>query len=110
MSNQIELKPCPFCGANAALYAENGVCVKFRICGASTIALSDHLGNGCAVESVIKKWNSTMIDKEIIISRLRCFAKVAYEYRIGDENLGVPWRDFVKIMESAADLIEKGEM
>ena len=64
MSNQIELTPCPFCGGNATLYVENGVRVKCRICGASTIALTDHMGNGSAVESVIKKWNRREGEKE----------------------------------------------
>ena len=61
MSNKIELKPCPFCGADAALYVDDGVCVICQNCGAKSATRKDMLGShgvvGNATASVIYKWN-----------------------------------------------------
>jgi ribosomal protein S27E len=58
----IKLKPCPFCGGEAALYANDGVVVRCQKCSASTKIKCDALGiNGYvtshAIEDVVKAWN-----------------------------------------------------
>ena len=58
----MELKPCPFCGGEAALYVmpEGGICVKCWNCGArSKIRVDDDSFSKPtnATKSVIKAWN-----------------------------------------------------
>lgn len=57
----IDLKPCPFCGGKASLFANNGIRVICQKCGVSTKALMDTMDAlgvvGNATESVIKTWN-----------------------------------------------------
>lgn len=53
-----ELKPCPFCGGKARLFASSGVRVICTKCYASTKSLTDKLE--CSynvVEMVIEAWN-----------------------------------------------------
>ena len=61
MKNEIKLKPCPFCGADAALYVDDGVRVICQNCGATSATKKDMLGlhgvAGNATASVIYKWN-----------------------------------------------------
>lgn len=53
-----ELKPCPFCGGAARLFANSGVRVICTKCYASTRILTDELEfNSNAVETVIEAWN-----------------------------------------------------
>lgn len=59
---EIKLKPCPFCGGEAVLHVEDGVCAICRKCGCRTISLVD--GNysgkpgGNAIKAVAEKWNT----------------------------------------------------
>lgn len=64
-----ELRPCPFCGGEAILYAspEGGICVMCWKCGAKTSIRSDHLGFSKptnATKSVIEDWNRRATDDE----------------------------------------------
>lgn len=58
---EIKLKPCPFCGGEAVLFADDGVRVMCAECSASTrierdtITMFDISGN--AVKTVIRVWN-----------------------------------------------------
>lgn len=55
----LDLKPCPFCGADAGFYVNNGVRVMCRVCRAQTMTLSDAnvSASGGAVKRVADKWN-----------------------------------------------------
>lgn len=59
--SKIELKPCPFCGGEAVIHVDNGVCVICRECNSQTISLVDGISqgkpNGSAIYSVAEKWN-----------------------------------------------------
>lgn len=59
MKNEIKLKPCPFCGADAGFFVNNGVRVMCKACGAQTMTLIDNdiSANGGAVKRVLDKWN-----------------------------------------------------
>lgn len=56
-----ELKPCPFCGGEAALLVDDGVRVLCQKCRASSKILCDAVcGNGVvgnATAAVIEAWN-----------------------------------------------------
>ena len=56
-----ELKPCPFCGGKAVLYAsENGICVICFKCEARSTVRMDSLNYSsptCATKDVIEAWN-----------------------------------------------------
>ena len=58
---EMKLKPCPFCGGKAAIYAGDGVCVICKKCGCRTKSLADRYSmvrtNGGAIDAVIKRWN-----------------------------------------------------
>lgn len=62
-----ELKPCPFCGSRAYLYADSGICVVCPTCGARSKALCDAMTlngmAGNATEAVIKAWNRRVTDE-----------------------------------------------
>ena len=68
----IELKPCPLCGGKAVLYADNGVCVICKRCGAQTQTMHDCVDahiivyTVCdgAVEAVIGRWNRRTTDEQ----------------------------------------------
>ena len=49
------------------------------------------------------------IDIDEVISELRKLSKNAYDWRLDDKICGIPYRDFEKLMENAADLIEYKE-
>lgn len=59
--NELSLKPCPFCGGEAYLFADNGVRVICPGCGAGTRVMIDHMtsrgATGNAVSRAIQKWN-----------------------------------------------------
>ena len=61
-----ELKPCPFCGGKAYLFADNGIRVFCAKCGASNKVLCDmrtEIGvAGNATKSVIEAWNRRVND------------------------------------------------
>ena len=61
MNTNEQLKPCPFCGGKAYLYANDGVCVKCLNCAASSMISADTVyvteNNKCAVDRVIEAWN-----------------------------------------------------
>ena len=58
---EIKLKPCPFCGGEAVLFADDGVRVMCTECSArtrterNTITIFAISGN--AVKTVIRVWN-----------------------------------------------------
>lgn len=54
-----DLKPCPFCGANAGFFVNNGVRIMCKVCEAQTMTLSDAnvSASGGAVKRVADKWN-----------------------------------------------------
>lgn len=57
-----ELKRCPFCGGEAFLFVDDGVCVYCSNCGARTKTLADSIGShgkpvGNATKRVIDLWN-----------------------------------------------------
>lgn len=55
----IELKNCPFCGASARLYVQDGVRVICRQCDAQTRTVTDKTVTSgfSAVEVVVEAWN-----------------------------------------------------
>ena len=61
-----ELKPCPFCGGKAYLFADNGIRVFCAKCGASSKVLCDMRTEvgvaGNATKSVIEAWNRRVSD------------------------------------------------
>ena len=65
----IELKPCPFCGGEAVIHVENGVCVICTECKCRTLSLIDGNGNGKihtgAIESVVERWNTRVLKEDI---------------------------------------------
>lgn len=62
----VELKPCPFCGGKARLFAGNGVRVLCTKCGATTRILvdSERIETN-AVEDVIEAWNMRKNNNEV---------------------------------------------
>lgn len=60
--SKIELKPCPFCGGEAVIHVEEGVCVICKECGCMTMSLVDVNSygkpHGGAIYRVVEKWNS----------------------------------------------------
>lgn len=64
----MELKPCPFCGGEAKIfaYSEGGICVKCMECYCQTAAMSDFSINDAqkanACEMIVKAWNRRTID------------------------------------------------
>lgn len=60
-----ELKNCPFCGAKARLYVQEGVRVVCTLCDAQTRSVTDNIGTSkfCAVEIVIDAWNRRKEDE-----------------------------------------------
>lgn len=59
--NELNLKPCPFCGGEAYLFVDNGVRVICPSCGAGTRIMIDHMTTGRpagnATLRAIEKWN-----------------------------------------------------
>jgi hypothetical protein len=58
-----KLKPCPFCGSEAKVYAfmDGGICIKCLNCYCQTQATSDFCiadaSKESAYEKVVKAWN-----------------------------------------------------
>ena len=61
-----ELKPCPFCGGNAAVYVDVGVKVICQNCHIQTEPLKDMISAcgvwGNATKSVVDAWNGRVND------------------------------------------------
>lgn len=61
LKEMYKLKPCPFCGGEAVLHVDDGVCVFCKKCKCRTEGLRDGFGRGgyagSAVKTVIDKWN-----------------------------------------------------
>ena len=59
--NEIELKPCPFCGSKAVIHIENGIRVICTECGATSKCLVDGYSQGRptggALKAVVEAWN-----------------------------------------------------
>ncbi len=59
MNQKIELKPCPFCGGEAAYKELSGgshIMVKCAECGIGTEAFRNHIYY-CAADKVAEVWN-----------------------------------------------------
>ena len=73
---EIELKPCPFCGGGAVVHVNDGVRVICIQCGATTKCLVDSYSQGkpcgSAIKSVVKAWNERK-PVERIVERLEEF-------------------------------------
>ena len=58
---EVELKPCPFCGGKAVIYVNDGVKVTCKECGAMTMSFVDRISQGkptgSAVGTVVDAWN-----------------------------------------------------
>lgn len=67
-TREIELKPCPFCGGEAVIHVDDGVCVVCRKCNSRTISLVDGISqgkpNGGAIYSVVEKWNKRITSND----------------------------------------------
>lgn len=65
----IELKPCPFCGAEAHTFVDSGVRVICPKCGASSKCLQDGMTPrgvmGDAIKSVVDAWNKRVCDEDL---------------------------------------------
>lgn len=65
-----ELKPCPFCGAEAYLFVDHGVRVMCPKCGASSQCLVDRMiakgPTGNATKRVIESWNKRVFDEKCL--------------------------------------------
>ena len=65
--SKIELKPCPFCGGEAGIYANEGVVVICKKCGAMSKRFTDvYLKGGLtcnAVDSAVESWNRRTVDE-----------------------------------------------
>ena len=61
--SEIKLKPCPFCGGEAKVfaYSDGGICVKCMNCYCQTFATSDwNIANAkekSAYEKIVEAWN-----------------------------------------------------
>ena len=80
--NKIKLKPCPFCGSEAVLFADNGVRVICSSCGTQTARSSDYIMRGAptgnAIYRVVKRWNrrqsdNDLISRKAVLYALSCF-------------------------------------
>lgn len=63
----LELKACPFCGGEARLFANDGVCVICTECKAQTRTLADTTtgAHPCnSVRAVISRWNRRTEDEK----------------------------------------------
>lgn len=62
LTERYELLPCPFCGGEAHLFVQNGVCVICPKCNASSKNLVDGRGprgvSGNATRAVVRAWNT----------------------------------------------------
>lgn len=60
----LDLKPCPFCGADAVFFVDNGVRIICKNCDAQTRTLIDGSVNTSvgAVERVADKWNRRVVE------------------------------------------------
>lgn len=58
---EMKLKPCPFCGGEAEIYAGDGVFVICKKCSCRTRSIDDRYSRsrtiGGAIDAVIKRWN-----------------------------------------------------
>lgn len=58
---EIELKPCPFCGGEAVVHVNEGVMVICIECGASSKCRVDSYSHGkpfgTAIKAVVDSWN-----------------------------------------------------
>jgi len=76
--SDIELKPCPFCGGEAVVHANDGVKVICRECGASSKGLVDVYSqgrpNGGAIKAVVTAWNNRK-PMERIVEQIQEVAK-----------------------------------
>ena len=62
MDSKIKLKPCPFCGSDAIVFINDGVCVICTDCGAQTPTMKDDImrndwpEKNC-LDKVVDIWN-----------------------------------------------------
>ena len=74
MLNELKLKPCPFCGADAGFFVNDGVRVMCKACGAQTMTLIDNNidVDGGAVKRVLDRWNKREESKVIDTHTFLC--------------------------------------
>ena len=67
--NEVELKPCPFCGGEAVIHVNDGVRVVCRECGVMTRSCIDSYSKGkpfgSAIKSVVNDWNRRENERSI---------------------------------------------
>lgn len=101
--SDIELKPCPFCGGEAVVHANDGVKVICRECGASSKGLVDGYSqgrpNGSAIKGVVKAWN-TRKPMERIVEQLEEMGNIKFS-SLSKPLIAV--EDVLKIVKGGAE-------